>query len=201
MTFSEERIPDDISYGFVGGPEFSTNIITTHNGIEQRNSNWSIARARYRISHNIKNQTAINELITFFRARKGKAEGFRFKDWSDYQTSGQIIGYGDGFATDFQLIKSYISGNSTYNRNITKPITASYNIYINSVIQTEVTDYNLDITTGIVSFTAAPINDAIISADFEFDVPVRFDIDNLSITHENYGVINISDVELVEIII
>ncbi len=39
MSFTEIRFPENISYGSTGGPEFSTDIVTTHNGCEQRNYN------------------------------------------------------------------------------------------------------------------------------------------------------------------
>ena len=38
--FLNIRLPDDISYGAVGGPEFSTNITTLNNGCEHRNITW-----------------------------------------------------------------------------------------------------------------------------------------------------------------
>ncbi len=39
MSFTEIRFPENISYGSIGGPEFSTDVVTTHNGCEQRNIN------------------------------------------------------------------------------------------------------------------------------------------------------------------
>lgn len=96
MAFHEIRFPDDISYGSNGGPEFSTDIIITQGGFEQRNSNWANARAKYNVAHGVKTETQLAELIAFFRARKGRAHGFRFKDWTDYQITGQVIGTGNG---------------------------------------------------------------------------------------------------------
>jgi hypothetical protein len=37
MAFHEVRFPTDISYGSSGGPEFSTDIVITSSGHEQRN--------------------------------------------------------------------------------------------------------------------------------------------------------------------
>lgn len=31
MSFTEIRFPENISYGSTGGPEFSTDVVTTHN--------------------------------------------------------------------------------------------------------------------------------------------------------------------------
>ena len=105
MSFAETRFPADISYGSAGGPEFSTDIIVTHSGHEQRNSNWIMARARYNVAYGVKTKEQLAELITFFRARKGQAEGFRYKDWTDFEAIGQVLGTGNGSNKDFPLIK------------------------------------------------------------------------------------------------
>jgi uncharacterized protein (TIGR02217 family) len=41
-------------------------------------------------------------------------------------------------------------------------------------------------TTGRVTFGAALAVDIEITADFEFDVPVRFDTDHMAVTIESY---------------
>ncbi|OCA05721.1 TIGR02217 family protein [Wolbachia endosymbiont of Trichogramma pretiosum] len=109
MSFTEIRFPENISYGSTGGPELSTDIVTTHNGCEQRNINWSRARARYNIAYGVRSNEQLTELITFFQARKGKAIGFRFKDWSDFTVINQEIGIGDdkknNLSTDENLHK------------------------------------------------------------------------------------------------
>jgi uncharacterized protein (TIGR02217 family) len=115
----------------------------------------------------------------FFRARFGKAYGFRFKDWSDYQAVGQNIGTGNGSLTAFQLTKTYVSGGNTYVREIKKPVTGTVKIYLNSVLQGA--GYTVDLTTGIVNFTVAPGAGVAVTADYDFDVPVRFDTDMLAV--------------------
>ena len=197
MAFVETRFPADISYGSSGGPEYSTDIVVTHGGYEQRNSNWSRARARYNVAHGVKTQAQLDTLIAFFRARKGKAHGFRFKDWTDYAATGAVIGTGNGSATAFQLVKTYTSGGVTETREIKKPVAGTVSIYKDGVLQTS--GVSTDTATGIVTFTAAPANGVIVSADFEFDVPVRFDTDRLSASLESYGVHSWQDIAIAEI--
>ncbi len=72
----------------------------------------------------LKNQTQLNELIAFFRARKGRAYGFRFKDWTDYKAIGELIGTGDDAETTFQLVKRYPSGSVTEIHRVTKAVAA-----------------------------------------------------------------------------
>ena len=198
MAFIEARFPTDIAYGSAGGPEYSTDIVITHGGYEQRNINWSQARARYNVAHGVKTQAQLDTLIAFFRARKGRADGFRFKDWTDYQVTGQSIGTGDGTTTQFQLIKSYISGTSSESRTISKPVSATLSVYLNGVLQSG-SAYALDTSTGMITFMVAPADDIAISADFQFDVPVRFDTDRLAATLDSYGSHSWNDIPLVEI--
>ncbi len=197
MSFLEQQFPADISFGATGGPEFSTSVVTLQNGFEQRNINWSIARAKYNVSQGIKTQAQLDALIAFFRNAGGKAQGFRFKDWSDYQGIGQSIGTGNGSTTQFQLVKHYTSGSATVARIITKPVAGSVTIFVNGVLQTSGVSVNM--ATGVITFTSAPANLAAISADFEFDVPVRFDTDHLAATLENKNERAWQNIPLVEV--
>lgn len=197
MGFVEDRFPPDISYGSSGGPEYATDIVISGSGHEQRNIHWSQARARYNVAHGVKTKAQLNALIAFFRARKGRAYGFRFKDWTDYQATEQALGTGDGSTTQFQLVKHYLSGGVDEVRTITKPVNGTANIYKDSVLQT--TGVSVAHSTGMVTFTAAPANGVSITADFEFDVPVRFDTDRLSAALESYGVHSWLDIPLIEV--
>jgi uncharacterized protein (TIGR02217 family) len=105
--FHEVRFPDNIAYGATGGPEFAATVVVTGAGHEQRNVDWAEARGRWDVGSGLKNQEQLDELIAFFRARKGKAYGFRFKDWTDYKATDQLIGTGDGAIKTFQLVKRY----------------------------------------------------------------------------------------------
>ncbi|MGE0108143.1 MAG: DUF2460 domain-containing protein [Bdellovibrionales bacterium] len=197
MTFHEVRFPDDIAYGASGGPAYSTSVISTASGYEQRNQNWSSARGQWDVSSGLKKASQLEILIAFFRARKGKAHGFRFKDWTDYTATAQQIGLGDDETQTFQLIKEYKSGAGSETRAITKPASGTVVIYAdgNEVI----TGVSVDTTTGIVTFSEAPESGTIITADFEFDVPVRFDTDTMDVTIENFNLNEWSDIPIIEL--
>jgi uncharacterized protein (TIGR02217 family) len=197
MSFEEVQFPSDISYGANGGPMFLTDVVATVSGYEQRNSKWSQSRAKYNVASGVKTETQWQALIAFFRARRGKAVGFRFKDWSDYQGRNEAIGTGDGATTDFQLMKIYSSGSVAVSRDITKPLAGTVDIYIDSILQAS--GATIDTTTGIVTFDAAPAGGAVITADFEFDVPVRFDTDEMSISMDSFDAGNWSSISLIEV--
>jgi uncharacterized protein (TIGR02217 family) len=70
--FHEVRFPDNIAYGATGGPEFATTVVATGAGHEKRNVNWAEARGRWDVASGLKKQAQIDELIAFFRARRGQ---------------------------------------------------------------------------------------------------------------------------------
>ena len=161
MAFIETRFPDDISLGATGGPGFDTEVITVNSGSEQRNSIWQDARGMWDVSHGVRSDTQLATLIAFFRVVKGRAKGFRFKDWQDYRvtTSNGVMGsagVGDGTPA-YQLQKTYtLAGNTEY-REITKPVSGSTAVYRGGVLKTAgagAGNYALDTTTGIVTWVA-----------------------------------------------
>ncbi len=197
-SFAEIQFPPDISYGSSGGPVYSTDIVETFNGHEQRNINWQLPRAKYNVAHGVKKQAQMEALIEFFHARRGRAIGFRFKDWLDYKANNQQIGTGDDATTEFQLVKTYSNAGQEIIRNISKPVdNDEFKIFLDSIEQTN--GYSVDYVTGIVNFDTPPNNGAIITANFEFDVPVRFDTDSLDASIDDFGTRSWSDIPLIEL--
>ena len=95
MAFHDVRFPDRIAEGAEGGPEFSTSVIVSSGGHEQRQGNWSVGRGRWNVATGLQDDNDLAVLIAFFRARAGRLHAFRFKDWSDYQLDRQLIGTED----------------------------------------------------------------------------------------------------------
>lgn len=196
-SFAEVRFPPEISYGATAGPEFSTTVITVRSGAEQRNRNWAAARLRFDASTGIKTRAQAEAIIAFFRARGGRAQGFRFKDWSDYRACAQVLGSGDGARTTFQLTKRYVSGGDEDVRTITKPVAGTTKISLNGTPQTS--GWSVDSATGLVTFVSAPANGAVVSADFEFDVPARFDTDRLEFRLETHDLMVWEQIPIIEV--
>lgn len=197
MAFDETRFPDHISYGSSGGPGFNTTVIELSSGYEQRNINWSAARARYNVAHGIKSRADMNELLAFFRARRGKARGFRFKDWADFVIDDQIIGTGNGVLQQFQIIKTYTSGGQTYTRAINKPVSGTLSFTVNA---TTPPAHTVNYNTGIITFSSAvPDTHVILVTSCEFDVPVRFDTDDMDATHDFFETQSWPNINIVEV--
>jgi len=163
MAFIESpRFPDALSYGFVGGPRFLTDLIELESGHDQANQIWSEARSEYRGSLEGKDETDRDTVIAFFRAvAKGMANTFRFKDWHDYQAtvSNGILGTGavGTGAPTYQLYKRYTSGAYSIDRAITKPVSGLVTVYRNAgavTVGAGAGQIAIATTTGIITFVA-----------------------------------------------
>jgi len=168
MAFYETQFPAAISYGAVGGPGFRTDVVVVSSGAEQRNVTWSQARRRYDVAHAARLPTASDAVKAFFHNMNGRAHGFRFKDWTDYAATASEGKFTLLTSTTFQAYKRYTSGSQTYDRKIQKGI-ATWVITGGTV---SAIDYN----TGIVTMTSGTPT----AWAGEFDVPCRFDVDELS---------------------
>jgi uncharacterized protein (TIGR02217 family) len=178
--------------GAVGGPRFSTTVTVLSGGAEQRNINWQHSRGEWDVSHGLKTEQQVDDLLAFFHARAGKAFGFRFKDWSDYRLPRWIDVPGDlapipvVFTTDgttrtFQIVKVYGDTAGFYVRPITKPVAGTVQVLHNGV---QTFDFTVDFTTGIVTLGTAISGTTghQIALVCEFDVPCRFDTDDMKLT-------------------
>lgn len=191
MSFVEVQFPSDISYGATGGPMFLTDVVATVSGHEQRNSKWSQARARYNVASGVKTETQWQALIAFFRARRGKAVGFRFKDWGDFKAVNQpLLSLG---GTQYQMVKQYVSGAVVSERIITKPVAGTVKLYRNSLLQAS--GWSIDTTTGIITTSLT----GTLTVDFDFDVPVRFDTDELALSLDSFNAGSWNNIPLIEV--
>lgn len=208
MQFHEVRFPASLSFGSIGGPERLTDVVTLANGFEERNTPWKHSRRRYDAGVAMRSLDDIETLIAFFEARQGQMYGFRWKDWTDYksgraraapQFTDQILGVGDDVTAEVQLIKTYRSGEITYARPITKPVAGSVRVALGDEEVLEGVHYEVDTATGVLHF-AHPVNAGVrISAGFEFDVPVRFDIDRIHTSLASFQAGEVPNVPVVEV--
>lgn len=203
MAFHNVEFPSDYSLGAIGGPEFRTTIVGSGSGYEQRNVDWDSARCKFDVSRVLADPDTRDGAIEFFRARKGMAHSFLFKDHNDFYVgmawnstvlehdSGNVhvFATGDNSETEFQLYKVYSSGGFTETRKITRPVDA-IKVYLDGVEQTS--GVTVDYTTGIVTFSSAPGTGVEIGWTGEFRVPVRFDTDYLPMEYTGATVGNVS---------
>lgn len=205
MTVDALRLSTDIEKGARGGPQFMTTVQALASGREQRNQEWVIARHRYDISYGIMSSqdadSSVREVRDFFYARRGKLRGFLFQDFADYKVTNPTStspAVGDGVETEFQLQRIYADTIFPYVRTITRPVSGTVKVFVNSVEQ--MSGWTVNTTTGIVTFSVAPTSGHTVTATFDFDVPVRFDIDALELEVALCDVESIPAISLVELI-
>lgn len=184
--------------------EFSTQVIAAPSGHEQRISEWSDARMRYDVGPGVRSEAELAVLAAFFRARRGAARGFRFRDPLDHSSApgnstlsanDQPLGLGDGIRRDFPLVKYYGPVADGQVRRITQPVAGSLVVAVDG---TSVQAFTL-LEGGIILFDAPPADGAAVSAGFLFDVPVRFAEDRLTIGHATFRAGDVPSVALIEV--
>lgn len=211
-SFHDVRFPTDIARGAIGGPFRNTEVVTLASGHEQRNSRWAHSRRKYNVGYGMKTLDDLYLVTSFFEQRRGKLYGFRFRDPLDHKSCNpgetisaldQPIGVGDGAAGSFPLRKTYGSGAVSYARSIGKPVSGTTLIAIGGVQQVLDTDFSLNFTAGSVQFLPGhiPLDGDVVTAGFEFDVPVRFDVDEISVNLKAFQSGDIPSIPLVEILI
>ncbi len=211
MSFHEIRFPLDLALKATGGPERRTDVVVMASGREERNQRWAHSRRRYDAGYGVRSFAALAEVVAFFEERRGRLYGFRFRDRLDWKSAlpdsaigiaDQTLGTGTGARTVFQLIKRYGGDHEPYDRPIAKPVEGSVRVAVAGLEKTRGADFDLDVTTGLVTFRpgAIPPPGASVTAGFAFDVPVRFDTDVLDVNYEAFGAGAIPRIPLVEIL-
>jgi uncharacterized protein (TIGR02217 family) len=163
-----------VNYGAIATYRYKTNVITLGNGAEQRNCGWLQPLARYQIGDKRLNRQERQALLDVDLAANGSAQTFRWKDWCDFKAQEvTLLGLGDGVRTQFQVVKIYQVEDFKVKRPITRP---------KSITVLAETDNTVDLETGVITFaTPPPVNFPVVIAPFEFDVPVRFETDELGL--------------------
>jgi len=207
MTVRDIRLPEEVEKGVQGGPGFKTNVSTLVSGHEKRNIDWSRARGEWDAAYGIQYKEDMEAVLELFYSSFGMAFGFRYKDWSDFEvgddatdTPQALLPVGDGIETEFQSIKRYQFGAFFYDRVLTRLVTdPAPRVFVDAVEQTITTHYTIDLNTGIISMVTAPAAAEVVGLIAEFDVPVRFGIDQLNINMAVFNAGSMPAIPLIEI--
>jgi uncharacterized protein (TIGR02217 family) len=203
-AFDDVSFPLSMGREAVVSPGFSTAVVTTASGHEQRNADWASARMRFDVGPGVRSEADVAALIAFFRARRGAAKGFRFRDPTDFSSKAMtgtpgaldlLLGVGDGVRTGFDLFKVYGVGADAEVRPIKRPVAASVLVAVGGVAVA--TGWSL--VGGRVVFAVAPSAGADVRAGFLFDVPVRFAEDVLEVSVATWRAGEVVSVGLVEV--
>ena len=190
-AFDDVALPIALGREAEVAPGFSTDVVTSAGGRESRNAAWAEARTAYDVGPGVRSEADVTALLAFFRARMGPARGFRLRDPFDWRGEGEAIGTGDGATRGFALVKHY--GAAT--RRITRPVAGSVAVHVDGVATQAFSIGPL----GMVTLDSAPAAGAVVTASFDFDVPVRFAEDRLSVSRATHLAGAAPSVPLIEV--
>jgi len=209
--YDDVRLSVTVERGATGGPGFRTSVLTLSSGFERRNKEWARARGRWNVSYGITTQANLQDVISAFYVVGGRGDGFRFKDWSDFQigdtisgdaTTKQAIGTGNGVIASFQVFKRYPVASRFFDRVINKLVQGTVRVFFDAVEKTETTHYTVNYNTGVITPVSLLGAGIVIYVMCQFDVPVRFDSDELDVRAELFdsaGKISLPPISLIEI--
>jgi uncharacterized protein (TIGR02217 family) len=218
--FDDVRLPIYVERGASGGPRFKTRVLELESGFEQRNVDWENSKGEWDVGYGIMlleddgvALLHVQAVMNLFYAMNGRANGFRFKDWSDFKigdkddpvASNQIIGFGNGSTTVFQVHKRYSFGSALHDRVIKKLVVGTVSVLLEGVVQ--VGGVTVDANAGTVTFTTPPAATGgsgpggaeVVSIACEFDVPVRFADDHLAVNVHVFSAASVPQIPLIEL--
>lgn len=195
--FNESRLLDRVAYGSEFGHSYKTRIEELRSGVERRNAEWDLPLASCSLIFQNIDEDDHHIVIAAHHACKGMLIGLRVKDWSDYKAINEPIGFGTGAQETYQLTKTYTFGALSTAKKISKPVQGQVSVFADG---SPVTPDSIDYTTGIVTLTATSGQE--ITWTGEYDLPMRFDSDEISFSADNRSggklILN-TDVQLVEL--
>jgi uncharacterized protein (TIGR02217 family) len=209
-SFHDVLFPVAVSFGATGGPERRNEIVLMTSGRERRNARFSQSRRHYDAGTGVRSLEDLYDVLAFFEARRGSLHAFRFRDPFDMKSCrpgqavtplDQPIGLGDGSRARFPLIKIYGTAQDPYKRDILKPVASTVRVAVNGSERTSPAGFTIDATTGEVVFPPGgiPAVNAVVSAGYEFDVPVRFNTERLEVSLKAFKAGQIPSIPLIEV--
>ena len=180
MTYLRAQIEQCPGFGWQGGPEFKTLIVSMLNGRERRNGEWQYARHSYSMPFLNITKEGYRNVKQMHYVCRGRLHCFQFKDELDSTADNEIFDTGNGVKTVFQLRKFSEVDGVVYDRNV-------YIVEPGVVITDNGTPVSptVDYDRGTVTFVTPPISGHVLRWTGSFLVWVRFNQDNLPFSIDN----------------
>lgn len=197
IIVDEVRLPEDIERGASVGPMFQTSIVALSSGKEDANQDWQedliVADIAWGMmpdedasSEDIEN--GFKRIFEFFVLRRGRHRGFLFRNPLDSEGLNQVMRPNLAVPRTFQLTKTWQDSATSYTKRITRPVDASIVLAHNGTVIPRAGGSGVPawqhVGKGVIQFAAdAPAG--IYTASYTYDVPMRFETDNLRIVLES----------------
>lgn len=160
MSDTETRLWDGLYiFGTEFGIRFSTEVIETASGAVFRNANWGSALGSGNLGDRVVDQAELNDIIKFFRARKGRRGRFRVRDQGDFNvslTEGIMTPTQGVGGPTFQCYKRYDNGGTFEDRKLTKlaGTFVGQRAGVTMTVGAGAGQYAIDMNTGILTMVA-----------------------------------------------
>lgn len=175
------KFPSLIGQGFHSekSPIWSTQIAEAVSGRERRRKLWTYPRWQFKVNYEVlRDMPSARDLDTlrvFFHNTAGRFAEFAYLDPDDNQATAMQFGVGTGSQTVFQLNRT-VTANSL---SFTEPVFVTLgtpNFYVNGTLTTPASFNNY----GLVTFSTAPANGAVLTWTGQYMFLCRFLDDKLS---------------------
>ena len=163
-----------LSWGIVKTPIWKTQTQESVSGRELRWTSMVYPRWRVTLSYEFLRAgggfSELQALVGFFNFRRGAWDDFLWLDQDDNTVAGQQIGVGNGARTAFTVYRTYGGFSEPVLNYVSAPV-----VKVGGVVKTAGVDYT--ISAGILTFSAAPANGAVVTWSGQFYKRVRFERD------------------------
>ena len=160
-----------LAFPVVRVPTWKSNVMESASGREFRAGLMTYPRYKYQLKYEFLRDTAslteMRTLLGFFNQVRGDFDTWLFTDPDDNSVTAQQFGTGNGATKTFQLVRT--------NGGFAEPVydlNGNPSVYVAGVLKTLGTDYT--ISSGLVTFTAAPANGAVLTWTGSFYWRCRF---------------------------
>jgi uncharacterized protein (TIGR02217 family) len=207
--FLELQLDPLVTQGSKGGLVYTTIVVSNPSRIETRFPQQSRGYWKMTINLTDKSRTEMATIQAHFVAVQGKNYGWRFRNFRDYQApdpkmttefAEPLTLFAGG--TTVQLSKARTYGGATEIVPIRKPdmYMTGFNLYLDGSTTPwpEAGNWSIDTTTGIITF-ANNMTGHSFAWQGEYDIPVRFDVDEPDISWDDFDVMGWEDIKVMEI--
>lgn len=196
------------TFGWVGGPNFSTRIVTMANGRERRNADWEQPQHQFILPYGNIDEAAYRSMLQMFLNVRGRNEAFLYRNRLNYAAQDELLAVAEPGQTEFQLATTNIIDGATYQMQVfalyaPDPSDGSIAVPVDPVVQVDnvVTAVTADHDTGRI-ITAPMAGGEVLTWSGQFSHWVRFGSDKFAMSIANKGPRGFfisGDVELVEV--
>lgn len=174
MAFLDQRLDSRITHGAKSTVRWRREKAYTGSGKLVQAFKWANAKHEMDVSHGVRTREAFQTVLDFFYVvMAGAYEGFRVRDWRDYQATQTNSTLTFITGTTWQLQRKHTAGAVSYLRGISKPVASTVVVYRtrSSVVTTATA--SIDYATGIATISDHVADDTYTWTG-DFDIPMTF---------------------------